>query len=222
MANSEIEIWNMALGACGSSQTISSPTENSPQANTCRRWYGEVRRFVNKQAPWGCALTWSRLAVLTERDFSQEWTVTDPGPGWRYAYSLPTGFLNAFYLQDFSKFELALHGGVPALMANSEKAILRYVVEQETVSYWDNGFTNAVVSLLAFRISPAVNAKLGQRDRLRDEAFEFINLARETAANSEELRYDALPEAIQARGYSGSATTERYFNTFADLNREAF
>lgn len=219
MAGSNLEIWNMALATAGSQVTVSDETEQSPQANTVRLFYDEVRTFVNTQAPWGFALDWARLAVKAERDFDEAWTNTDPAPGWRYAYSLPNGMLSPFYLQTFSPFEIGLNQGAPALFTNQEQAVLRFVRDQPNVGYWGPEFTNAVISLLAFRISPVVNAKLARRDRLREEAFEFILDARTQAANDEVSQdYEILPEAINARGYSGQVGTTNFYYQFANLN----
>jgi hypothetical protein len=222
MATTKIEIWNLALGACGTTGRISSETENSTQANICRQWYDTTRLHVNKLAPWPCALDWAQLAVKAERDFGQAWAPGDPGPNWRYAYSLPSNHVAPFYIMGFGKYELGLHSGVPSLMTNTENAILRYVVDQPVVSYWDNGFQQAVFRMLAFNIVSQVNAKLGSRDRLREEAFEFINAAREEAANQAEFQVDALPEAIAARGYEGPARQEVFFNSFTDRDGDFY
>lgn len=219
MAENVVQIFNMALATCGSTQTVSSQDENSPQANNCRLFYDEVRKFVNGEAPWGFALDWARLAVLAERDPALEWTSSDPAPGWRFAYGLPSGMIAPYFLFDFQRFELGLHNGVPALFTDAEAPVLRFVIEQPNVCYWTVGFTNAVVNLLAFRLSPVVNAKLGQRDRLQQDAFDFITDARTTAANSQEAdQIDALPDALIVRGYSDNIAPIRYFFPFQDLN----
>ena len=219
MATTVVQIFNMALATCGSTQTVSTEDEESPQGRSCRLFYDEVRKFVNAGAPWRFSLDWTRLAVLAERDYALDWTNSDPAPGWRFAYGLPTKMVSPFFLFDYQRFELGLHAGVPALMTDAESPVLRYVTEQPNVAYWSVGFTNAVVSLLAFRLSPSINAKRGQRNDLRDEAFEFIAQARTDAANSQEADLiDALPDALIARGYSDNLAPIRYFFPFQDLN----
>ena len=219
MAGSTLEIWNMALATAGSLATISTETENSSQANTVRLFYDQVRTFVNSQAPWGFALDWARLAVRAERNFDNDWTSSDPAPGWKYAYATPGGMLSPFYLGSFAPFEMGLNNGVPSILTNDENTILRFVRDQTNVGYWDPEFTNAVISLLAYRISPAVNTKLARRDRLREEAFEFILGARTQAANDQvDVDYAVLPDGIAARGYSGPGESTKFFHQFSSLN----
>lgn len=220
MANTVIEIWNMALAAAGSSTTISSESESSAQANNCRVHYDEVRKFVLRQAPWGCALTWARLPVIKERDFSLQWEGTDPAPGYRFAYGIPAAFVCPYYLMDYGQYELGLYNGVtPAIMANSEVAVLRYVRDQTQVSLWDAGLTNAIVNTLAYKLAPTVNAKVGMLDRAREYAKEAILNAQTEAANRQESHMvEALPEGIQARGYGGGINVPQYFFSFPTFN----
>lgn len=222
MATSKVEIWNMALATCGSSQRISSETENSAQANIVRLWYDEVRKFVLKRAPWSCCLSWANLALVTERDdFSEAWVSSDPAPGWTYAYGVPAGMLSPFYLQSYDRFELGLQSTAIALMTNDPQPVLRYVKDQTTVSLWDTDVTGAIISMLAYKITPTINAKLGQRDRLKDDAMEAIMNAQTTSANTEYVnKVEALPEAVQARGYGGPITVEPYFYPFQQHNAD--
>lgn len=222
MATSDVEIWNLALAKCGSSQRVSSSTENSAQANAVRQFYVESRRYVLAQAPWSCALTWARLAVRAERDFSRQWLEGDPGPDWRFAYSVPNDMLAPFFLMSYGKFELALHEGTPALMANQSQAMLRYVQDQPVVGFWDAELTSAIVSMLAFNIAPIVNAKFGSRDRLQRDANDLIMKAIEKTANEMEGVVEALPGNISARGYTGSAHQHTFFHTFSDPNGNTF
>jgi hypothetical protein len=220
MATSKVDIWNMAVGLCGNSSFIAAEDETTVQANVCRVWYDTVRRSVIKRAPWGCALNWADLAVLSERDFGQRWTSSAPGPGWRFAYGAPPNMLNPFHLFSYNRFEMALHNGAPAIMANEENAILRYVQDQENVEYWEEGLVEAVASLLAFKISPKINAKLGQRDRLAQDAYDLIGMAQDFAANASDAFNEKLPEEIVARGYSNRTDSHKHFYTFQNLNVE--
>ena len=52
MAESVISICNKALGFLGQSAAINSLTENSVEANICRRYYDGALASVLSEYPW--------------------------------------------------------------------------------------------------------------------------------------------------------------------------
>lgn len=93
MAQTVTGIFNLACSAIGTRARIASPTENSREAEVCRDWYDLIRDRVLQMAPWPEATAWSRLALLQERDDTLDWASTDPDPGFRYMYALPSDYI---------------------------------------------------------------------------------------------------------------------------------
>lgn len=224
MANSVVEIWNMALGDAQVGGRVSTLTDTSKIAADCRTYYDDVRQTVLSAAPWECALSYASLPLVKERDYALDWTDLDPAPGFAYAYGLPANYLAPFYLYSFARFEVTLYqpdaltAPFRALMTNDASPILRYVRDQETVAYWSPTLVQAVTKLLAYKLCPVSSAKLGLRDRLLDEYFTTVLSARTTLANGEEMQMETLPPSIAARGYSGSGQSAKYFYPFNNTN----
>ena len=222
MADSEVTIWNRALTTAGHRGAISAPLENSREADLCRLWYDSIRTSILKAATWPCATAYSRLALIEERVDGTDWTEGAMAPGWRYAYAMPSDLLAPRYLMNFARFTRGVWGEQLLLHCNEITPVLHYTKDQPSVQLWDTGLSNAVTAALAAKITQALNGKAGLADKLRNEAIEIIMSARTDMANESEELFDELPSWIQARGYTGGASTQRFLWPYQDLSGVPF
>lgn len=218
MSNTEVDIWNMALSSAQEKASIVSPTENSKLAHICRLWYPTARRRSLKAGAWPCATSYARLALISERDGALPWANTDPAPGFKYAYGLPTDLLAPQYLHTWERFEQIYSNGRRTLVTNTADALLRYTFDQETVAEWDEGLVLTVASFLGALICRNLNGKLGLSDRLTQEARDTASEAQTEIANHEHVDYATLPPNVVARGYGGPPSQVRYYQPFDQLN----
>tara|TARA_R110000868_G_scaffold307378_2_gene568853 strand:- start:21927 stop:22595 length:669 start_codon:yes stop_codon:yes gene_type:complete len=218
MTTSVVNIWNQALSAAGGKGTVSAVGESSREADLAGLWWETVRDGVFRTASWPCTKAYSRLALLTERDENADWVLADPAPGWRYAYAVPSEMIAPRFLHSYDRFELMLHNGDNALMTNEENAVLQYSFRQTDVSLWDSGLTQAVIFALAAQLCYPLSAKLGQADRLKATAYEFILENRTEIANQTDNHAEDLAPWVSVRGYEGTPRPTRFFYPYTNLN----
>lgn len=210
MAQDEVSLYNLALSAAGTRARISSPAENSREAEICRLWFEPVRRQVLRAAPWGSARAMARLALKTERT-EEIWAAGMPNPAYRFAYGLPVGYLQARYLYGYARFELSLIAtNEMALMTEVENAILYYTMDQKEISLWDPDLYLAISQALGAYISQPLNGKSASAARAQQQANGLIYSAREAAANESFEPIETVPDWISIRGSAFSAPSSRY------------
>src|SRR5690606_39709181 len=90
MAQDLVTLYNLALSVAGITSGVDSPSEASPEAEQCRLWFEPVRNLILRAAFWPSVKGVKRLGLLATRDTDQDWTSSDPFPGWLYAYALPS------------------------------------------------------------------------------------------------------------------------------------
>jgi len=96
---SAVDVCNNALANIGARSSISSLTEDSPEARACNIQYSTVLGTLLRSAPWNFArktITLSLLKALpgtpenTSTPTSAVWQPEYPPPGWLYAYAYPS------------------------------------------------------------------------------------------------------------------------------------
>lgn len=214
-ANSEVNVYNLALNAVGETANISSPTENSRRAEVCRLWYSLVRDQVLEAAPWPEATTMGRLAQVKARG-DDAWETGDPQPGYAYSYALPANCLRPQYLSDYAPFELTASNENKELHCNSLQPILRYTFRQDDVAFWSNNLLMAIVYGLAAHISQPLSGKTSMTNMLIQRSNDFILAARVNSANQPNHQVEAVPDWLQGRGYA-HATTQLFFYPMGSL-----
>lgn len=193
----EVGVYNLALNAVGERSNLSSPTENSRQAEVCRLWYETVRNHILSAAPWPEAMAFDYLALLDEQD-NNTWTAGEPRPGYRYVYAEPSDCLRPRYLSTFEPF-MRTEGRIHT---NTQSAILFYTKKQANVSLWSSDLLMAIAYGLAAHICNPLSGKPSRARVLADQANELILGARVNAANSQTEQHESIPEWIRARGYT--------------------
>lgn len=214
--SSEVGVYNLALNAVGTRSNISSPSENSREAEVCRLWYSSVRDQVLASAPWPEATEIRYLAELA-RASDGEWSYDDPRPGYSYVYSAPSDMLRPMYLTDFSRFLLTGYSdNRKAIHTNTAQAALVYTKRLETISLWNAELQMAIVYALAAHICMPLSGKPSRSRSLLQQANGLIMAARESAANTSDEVYEWVPDWIAARGYNFPAGT-KYFHPYGSL-----
>lgn len=217
MADDTVSIFNLALNAIGTRDNVAAPSEASREAEVCRLWFGPSRDHVLRAAPWASAKAFSRLAVLAERDETLAWELTDPEPGFRFAYAAPEDMLAPRYLSTFGRFTLGIHGDSKALMTQEETTILVYTKKQENIGLWDVHLKMAIVHTLAAFIAMPLTGKLQRAKMMEDKANALIYQARESNANIDDNQYDTVPDWLLARGYAGVTPSTRYYYPYGPM-----
>ena len=210
MAQNETSLYNLALSSAGTRSRISSPGEQSREAEICRLWYEPVRRQILRAAPWASAKAMSRLALKAEQT-ETDWIDGSPNPKFRYAYALPSKYLQARYLFDYARFDIGLlSSNETALMTSSENVVLYYTFDQTEIATWDADLYLAIALALAAYICLPLNGKTSQARSAQQQANGMIYSAREAAANESYEPVDMAPEWIAGRGSAYGSPGVRY------------
>ena len=169
MAQSEVQICNMALARIGVSQYISSLTESSNEARTCNLFYSIVRDRVLEEMPWRFAVKQTTLQL----------TGTAPDP-WAYQYRYPNDCLKAIRLlapggsNKYSIFQNNTNSTINnkivydimedeanagrVIVTDQDSAILEYVKAITDPTLFSPSFTNALAWGLAAEIAAPLTA----------------------------------------------------------------
>lgn len=214
MANTKLDVFNIAMYHVGTREDIADVNEESREAEVCRLLYPRVVEQVLQAAYWTSAKGHARLAVLAERDDTVAWTATDPEPGFRFAYAVPADFIYPRFLTSYERFSFGILGSAKALFANTEDAILQYTMNQDNVALWDPQLFTAMTWALAAYAGMSLHGKAQRAQFAAQQANSTIMEARVSNANSENNTIDSIPEWISARGFAGSVPDTRYFYPF--------
>jgi hypothetical protein len=206
--SSEVAVYNLALNAIGARSNVSSPTEDSREAEVCHLWFTVVRDQILAAAPWPEATDLRYLALLKETDEDGDgvWAADDPRPGYQFVYSLPSDLLHPQYLTDFSRFLVTSYSdNRRALHTNTQSAALAYTKRLESIALWNPQLQMAVVYGLASHICMPMTGKPSRAKMLMSQANDILLSAREAAANTSDESHEHIPEWIAARGYNIAA-----------------
>lgn len=217
MALNKLGLYNQALSAVGTRQSVSGLTENSREREVCDTWYETVRDQVLKAADWSSVRKTASLAVLSERDFDVAWASADPDPDWRFMYAAPSDFLYPRYGTQYNRFAVGNRSSQRVIFSDTEDLALTYISRQDNVGLWDVSLQEAVVFGLAARIAQPLT---GKNQKARDAlaiANDRIMLAREYSANMDSTPMDAMPDWMTVRGISGSTGYSGYTYPYGPL-----
>lgn len=210
------QIFNLALGACGSTYLVRDAKERSLEADICRLWYPVVRDSVQSAAPWPSVKANRRLARLLEAEST--WADNQPGPGYAYAYEVPSNLLIPYHLESFGRFSYSTSfDGDRIISTDEETPILHYLQRNENIASWAAPLVMVTAYTLAVHIARQLTGKgttIGENMQL---ATSIIEDQRMQAANAEDQQREVLPEHILARGYAVTPQT-RYFYPLQNVN----
>ena len=145
-SSSKIEIYNMALGFCGT-RLVGSPNEPTPESIQCELFWDRARRSALRDYPYRFA---TRRLQLPAKEmpavYSQEW---------RYAYGIPDGVLKVVRVHDGrargNKAPYSIeHGeGGEIILCDIPQAMADCTVDVTDISRWDETFIAAMARKLA-------------------------------------------------------------------------
>lgn len=213
-----LAVWNQALSAARARGRVQSLAENSPEQEVCEQWYETVARTVQAAAWWGSCRTTARLAQLSESD-ETGWAAGRPEPGYGYSFALPTNYLHAWYLSDFSRFAISYDStrSRRVISTNAPAPIFTYARFNNDPDQWDQGQLMATIYALAAHISPTLS---GQQSTVANNfklANDFLEEARASTANEQvDDAVQSIAPWISARGYGSGAST-RFFYPLGSL-----
>jgi hypothetical protein len=215
MSTGLVDVFNLALSACGSQASISDPDEQSREAALCRLWYPQTRDTIQASAPWPSVRRFARLARLKER--TDLWLANDPAPEFRFSYSVPSNMLHPYRMHSYERFDLSSVSTGRIISSNEEQPILLYNARQDDPALWEAGLRTAMIYGLAVNLAIPLT---GRNSRLMENfqmASEQIEAAQINAANSSQTQVEPLPDWLQARGFAfaGASRFVYPFMTFS-------
>lgn len=220
MSATVVSVYNMALAAIGTVARLQLPTDIGPEAAQCNLWYADVRDQILRSAPWDCAKAHVYLGVSSEKTDDASWVETDPAPGWRFAYGMPSNALAPRYIaESYARFEIGINSNdQKVLYTNQQQAILCYTKRQTRVDVWESDLRAAV----AFGLAAHIGMKLtGSQEKVRfvtAQAIDKILAARQNSANMPNFGLESVPEWIAARGYAQIAPATPYIYPWAEFS----
>lgn len=205
--SSSTEIANLALSHLGVSKEIANlETENSAEANACRRFYEISRDATLRDFPWPFATKFVALGLVAE----------DPTDEWKFSYRYPSDCLRLRRLlsgnrtdhrQSRASYKITRDSSGLLLYTDLEDAELEYTLKETDTGRFPSDFTMALSLRLAAYIAPRVAEEdpfqLGQR-ALQLYQFE-LSRAQASALNEEQPDEDPQSEFI--RGREGESRT---------------
>jgi hypothetical protein len=197
-----LSLYNQALSAVGAAANITNPSGTGQPVDICNLWYPVARQAVFTAAHWPSLRVSFRLALVKERVEGSTWTNDDPAPDYRYAFSLPPDMASPQYLQDFTRFELGRIGAQKVLFCNTLDPILHYTIDDPVPTNWELDLYRCVLWSLAACINMSKSGKMEVTQKLENQVIGLIGKAAETAANSDDTYYEAIPTLWAGTGFS--------------------
>lgn len=208
MAQSQVNLYNLAISQAGSDYVISATSDQTLAAETCELYYENVRQTVLRAAHWNSAKRYGRLTEETERDADAAWVSTDPEPGYAFSYDLPANYLYARYLSTYERFEIGYETDQKILSCDiggdnfDDRPILCYTVDVTDVTIWEPDLYRAMYFALAAHICMPLNGKPSRARELFQYANAFLMDAQTQNANEMHRYLQQRVERLAARGYS--------------------
>lgn len=205
MASSKTVIANLALSHLGIGKEIANlDSENSAEANACRRFYEEARDKTLRDFNWPFATKIASL-VLVE---------TTPNNEWAYSYRYPTDCLKIRKIQSGIPYDnrqsrvpyrIAQDDTGLVVFTNLDNAVIEYTKREEVVSLYPSDFVMAFSYMIAFYVAPRLTG--GDPFKMGDRAMQMYDLemskARANAFNEEQVPVDVESEFVRIRNAYG-------------------
>lgn len=201
MAESSVEICNLAISHLGSSKEITSLTERSNEAAACSRFYETALKATLRDFPWPFATRFAALALVEE----------DPNDEWAYSYRYPSGCLKFRRILSGSRtdtnstrvpYKIASDDSGKLVYCDTEDAECEYTVYIDDPTLYPDDFVIAFSLKLSTFIAPRITGadpfKMGERAMGR--YFMEIGAARSTAINEQQDDVEPDSELISTRG----------------------
>lgn len=198
---SQVEICNLALSHLGQGTEIADfESDESEQAQACRRYYEQIRLSMLRDFPWNFAKKIRSLVVQDE----------DPNSLWAFSYRLPSDCIIvrrvlSGFRQDTDEtrveFEIGADDAGGLLFTDKEDAEIEYTFNLKNPERFPAdfvlAFSHRLASLMAARLTAGDPNKLGASNHQRYQ----IEVLKAQGRSSNEEQQDEPPDAemVQAR-----------------------
>lgn len=208
-----LNLFNLALTACGNAADVADPEGQTKSATLCRLHVFSARKAVFSALHWPELTAHGSLGLLKMRNQDAAWTAGDPAPGNLYTYALPADVVLPRYLHDYARFELGRGADGQVLHCNSSPALLCYTADVINPIYWSPQLFDAVTYELGARINMARSGKADLTHSLRQQAYQILTDAAVAVANSEDTYVESVPQGWAAAGFHVSTPVRYYYPT---------
>lgn len=165
MAQTAVDCCNSALQRVGAT-TITSLSDNSPEARACSVAYDSNRRDELRKHPWNFAVKRAVLAPDT----------TAPAFDYTYAFTIPTDCLRVLRPATVG-LDWVIEGG-KILTNDSDTLYLRYVSDVTDPTLWDPSFYNVVAGALSIDICERLTQSNTKKQMLIQQYEDDVRKAR--------------------------------------------
>lgn len=205
MSNNPVALCNRALSAMGSQSSIVNLTEDSTEARECSKHFDAVRDALLAKAHWNFARRTRALSLLKTASLSGEWTSIWPEPPWGYSYAYPSDCVKFRYLYSKSPAVLGSDltdsgSALRVILTNDPGAIAVYTARITETNVWEPEFVEAMVFILASRLSIPLSGDMNLMARNLQLAQMQIEEAKVLDANEGTNLQQHDPDWIVARG----------------------
>ena len=157
MANSKVEIANLALMHVGDNVIISF-SDGTAAANTINTVYETVRDAVLRDHTWNFAIKQATPSL----------DATAPIYGFNNRFDMPTDLLRLIEIENNPKYKIEGR----FILTDSNPINIKYVYKNETVTEYDSMFVQA----LAVRLAATIAERLTQSSTLAEELMGLYRL----------------------------------------------
>jgi hypothetical protein len=220
----QVSIYNLALDSIGSRSTVSSPSEQSPEAFALNRHWQPAIEKILQTARWNFARKQVQLTLLN--DATQGQPVPTP---WMYEYAVPNDctqaryIMPAIYAQNTSQVVGApatpITTGPPVrflistdndpsgnqiavILTNQIQAQLVYTSRVLNPALFDGQFVDALYNYLGARVCIALSGDKQMMGEAFKRASALCDAAAASNGNESITVIDQMPDWIRVRGYA--------------------
>lgn len=200
---SQIDIYNLALGFIGVSETVDSLEERSKNRLACGRFWELARDTVLAQFPWPFATKYATLAALPQ--------TTRP---YLFTYQYPTDCLKAMFFTNAigtqpdekyqARFETSYGDGGQVILSSEAAPVLAYVVRVEDVGRFPPLFVEALAYKLASMIAMPISNTRAIAETNAQLYTQAVQEAWASALNESNFATTRESEYITVRGGGSS------------------
>lgn len=226
---SVLAICNAAASEVGARNQITSinPSDGSNEANQCAIWYDRTRRALLRTAHWGFARQQKPLQQVGDlypdqtSPYPYLYAYDYPADCIKFRYILQPPILNPagnvsltpgatligptwLTPSRSNRFIVTANQGQPGannrlLVSNVYQALGVYTEDVIDPTQFDDLFSDALLSLMAYRLVTPLSGNVGMRQEYRQSAQEAILQARAADGNETIAKTDHTPDWINAR-----------------------
>lgn len=201
MASSNTEIANIAISHLGVGKEIADlDTENSQEANACRRYYDTALDYTLREWPWPFATKFATLSLVEENP-NDEWSFSYRYPGDALMIKRVLSGVRNDNRQTRVAYKIASDDDGTLIYCDLEDAEIEYTSRSIAIQFYPNDFVMAFAWRLAFYIAPRITG--GDPFKLRQtclQMYDFeVTRAKANSANEEQPDEEPESEFVRSR-----------------------